>query len=340
MDFLFETTLGILKNYKDSQTNNFMHVCSICKNNNVMSNSLTISLCPAQTNHPLLLNRYSIVKEGGKLGNGNFISTFLIQDTHSNNRNTFYALKVIKREMTVILENEFKTLCLLSRTSNSSIPKVYRFFCTKEHSFLIQQIFSPFPAIIRTDYSTLLDILRMILRDVCSTLLLLHSQNVIHADIKLQNILYNTASPFSKIRFQLIDYGNCIDLNNTNTQIEPLEINTLLYRPPELLLTTYPPSLLIIHPSIDIWALGILLIQVASGKHPLITASSLEEIHLKKLIYEIRDGEKCTRNVELVKLTGGINDFYFINLLDKMLSIDPTKRPSVQEILNHPFLFC
>ena len=74
----------------------------------------------------------------------------------------------------------------------------------------------------------------------------------------------------------------------------------------------------------DLWALGITLFYITSGRYPCWDAKNV--IHLKELI--------CEReiNFEMVKHAG------IRNLLQKMLHTDTEKRASLSQILEDPWV--
>lgn len=83
----------------------------------------------------------------------------------------------------------------------------------------------------------------------------MHSQGLLHLDIKPDNILV------VENRVKLIDFG--VVKYISNTFILPNMAFTLAYRPPELF-TDYCR----LHESLDIWATGITLLELTTGKNP------------------------------------------------------------------------
>ena len=91
------------------------------------------------------------------------------------------------------------------------------------------------------------------LHDVCQGIRHLHSHNIIHGDLKPDNILYKTENT-GKVSFILCDFGNSFEIgekNKSNTQ-------TLAYRAPETLKGSA-------NEKIDIWGIGCILYECLTG---------------------------------------------------------------------------
>uniref|UniRef100_K3XBC0 Protein kinase domain-containing protein n=1 Tax=Globisporangium ultimum (strain ATCC 200006 / CBS 805.95 / DAOM BR144) TaxID=431595 RepID=K3XBC0_GLOUD len=122
--------------------------------------------------------------------------------------------------------------------------------------------------------------IRQIAVHLCGALAFLHEQGFIHADLKPENIVRNPiiSSPQSSSTLstvKLIDFGNCIDkhlLKLYAAQVEQqggdagFDVQTLAYRAPEV------AAGLEISAAIDMWSLGCVLLECASGS-PLFTTS-------------------------------------------------------------------
>ena len=84
-----------------------------------------------------------------------------------------------------------------------------------------------------------------------------HQINLIHRDLKLENILLADINTV-----KIVDFGIAGLANNFN--ISNLDIGTLRYMAPEVL----SGNLKEIGPSIDIWALGVILYGMVVGRLP------------------------------------------------------------------------
>ena len=182
---------------------------------------------------------------------------------------------------------------------------------------------------------------------ILSGLNYLHENNIIHRDIKLENILYDSKKNIAKIG----DFGLSRQFDYDLSAIYT-DVGTYPYKPPELLLglTHYSTSF-------DIWSTACILVEICTGTHLFGKDNALGVISLMYKIFgsfndDILPGFKNFPNskiIESLPVTKGIglvnyikenkkfdfaNDDFF-NLIEKMLCIDPTKRISAKNCLAH-----
>jgi serine/threonine protein kinase len=133
-----------------------------------------------------------------------------------------------------------------------------------------------------------------------------HSNSIVHRDIKLENILLDSHGDV-----KIIDFGFATNLK----QREKTRVfcGTPSYMAPEIVGKTENPGI-----AADVWALGVVLFVMLTGKHPFKSNNSRE---LYRLILK--------GTLELPKkLSASVRA-----LICKMLQKDPRKRPSCKEIM-------
>lgn len=136
------------------------------------------------------------------------------------------------------------------------------------------------------------------IRDVAlqlvKALVLLSHHDLIHADIKPENVLItsNTShgrddmnnngdnTSFSSINVRLNDFGNAIKTREVSLYQEDFQIQTLAYRAPEVLLGGSGGHAF--DSKIDMWSLGVVLVEIYLGR-PLFRAPS-QLLMLKRIL--------------------------------------------------------
>ncbi|GLE02597.1 hypothetical protein PINS_up011438 [Pythium insidiosum] len=116
-----------------------------------------------------------------------------------------------------------------------------------------------------SDVMTLEEIRQMTVQ-LCGALSFLHDQGVIHADLKPENVV-RAAEPTRQHVVKLVDFGNCIERaqvalyeEDDSSLSRGFDIQTLTYRAPEV------AAGLSISPAMDLWSLGCVLFECASGE--------------------------------------------------------------------------
>ncbi|KAI8334413.1 kinase-like domain-containing protein [Chlamydoabsidia padenii] len=139
----------------------------------------------------------------------------------------------------------------------------------------------------------------------------LHEQNIIHGDIKPDNILLTKDN-----QIKLIDFGSAIQLNHTNHTIIR---RTPAFTPPECTTTQSNNET-----ATDIWCLGMTLYCMVYGKLPYDSSHSIDLYHHIATLTSIPH-ESDTMDPQLC------------HLIDQMLKISPTDRITLDQIKCHPW---
>ena len=173
----------------------------------------------------------------------------------------------------------------------------------------------------------------------------LHRRGVLHRDIKAANILISNNGQLKYADFGLARfYSKSRQLDYTNRVI------TIWYRPPELLLgeTQYGPA-------VDIWSAACVFVEMFTKK-AIFPGEGSELNQLEKVynvlgtptrsdwpsIVELPWFELIQPNIDRKKRTfeslfKDILSPATLDLVRAMLRYDPTKRPSAEEVLAHPY---
>ncbi|KAK4585148.1 hypothetical protein RGQ29_022707 [Quercus rubra] len=171
----------------------------------------------------------------------------------------------------------------------------------------------------------------------------LHSANILHRDLKPGNLLVN-----ANCDLKICDFG-LARTSEGNGQFMTEYVVTRWYRAPELLLCcdNYGTS-------IDVWSVGCIFAEIL-GRKPIFPGT--ECLNQLKLIInvlgsqheshlEFIDNPKARKYIKILPYSRGIHfshlypqaDPLAIDLLQRMLIFDPTKRITVDEALQHPYM--
>nr|CAD7203402.1 unnamed protein product [Timema douglasi] len=142
----------------------------------------------------------------------------------------------------------------------------------------------------------------------------LHSQGVIHRDIKSDSILLAADG-----RVKLSDFGFCAQVSQELPKRKSL-VGTPYWMSPEVI------SRLPYGPEVDIWSLGIMVIEMVDGEPPFFNEPPLQAMR------RIRDmPPPKLKNTH--KVSPRLHNF-----LERMLVRDPAQRATATDLLQDPFL--
>jgi Ca2+-binding EF-hand superfamily protein len=147
----------------------------------------------------------------------------------------------------------------------------------------------------------------------------LHTQNVVHRDLKLENWMYASAEPDAPLK--LIDFGFSQVTADEDQQMNR-PCGTLQYASPELLQRRYTQK-------VDMWSLGVILYMLLSGTAPFRTSKRKNDAIIKDICSApVRTESSLWEHVsEDVK-----------GLIHRLLNRTVTARPKAREVLEHPWL--
>ena len=173
-------------------------------------------------------------------------------------------------------------------------------------------------------------IAKFLFRQIILGIKYIHSQNIVHRDIKLENIIIDFNNTV-----KICDFGIGKVLSS-NEELLYDKCGTPMYMAPEIVLSSkkngyrgFP---------VDIWASGITLYIMLTGNLPFnLNNKSNDELSLK----EIKKKDNTDLQLQIInfnpKKIKHISEEAY-NLLCGLLNKNPEKRLTCDEILNHPWL--
>ena len=152
--------------------------------------------------------------------------------------------------------------------------------------------------------------------EMLSAITYLHTQGIVHRDLKLENFLFDQKGPNASLK--LIDFG----LSKHFAEHEKMHqvVGSAYYTAPEVLQGGYGKGC-------DVWSIGVICYMLLSGCPPFYGNNS-EAIHQMILHAEPDYSAKRFAHVSIQA----------IDFLKKLLVKDASKRISTEEALDHPFI--
>ena len=211
-----------------------------------------------------------------QIGEGAFARTFLAEDSFTQQR---VAIKIVESACRRVSLAEVRNLGLL-KSDFIQIPKVLDSFDFGRAHCVVMELLQQVEDLSQVSVpKQRLEILRKLTWNVCLQLNHLHTHNLIHADVKVENIMRR---PDSTQEYVLIDYGNAFDKSMIDVYYDDWELQSLLYRAPEILFEGRP-----LNEAIDFWALGVSLLELAGGRNPFMPVGEVIKFGVVEQIFSL-----------------------------------------------------
>ncbi|KAL1488541.1 hypothetical protein ABEB36_015005 [Hypothenemus hampei] len=254
------------------------------------------------------MDKYEVI---GPLGEGSFGRVYKAKQLSTGN---FVALKVIsKRGRSTKELKGFRRECEIQRElHHPNIIQMLDSFETENEIVVITEFAAKeLTEMLNEDGYLMEEKVQQIVWDLVSALYYLHSNRVLHRDLKPQNILLDV-----KNRAKLCDFGFARNMS-TGTHVLTSIKGTPLYMAPELI-DELPYDY-----NADLWSLGCIIYELLMGTPPFCTNSILHlirKIKTEQIKWPTFLSPDCT------------------SFLKGLLQKDPSKRMTWTQILNHHFI--
>ena len=269
------------------------------------------------------------------LGKGAFGEVFL---TQIKGHKGFFATKRLDRAFSEKPENIKRLgneITLLKKINHPNIVRLIDLKKTKSHCYIVMEYcnggdlsscLKKYKAAHRRPFSE--EIVQYIMRQVVNGLEFLHSNKIIHRDLKLDNILvtFNSEQDKNNLNMmkaiaKIIDFGFATKLPKGNLTYTVLGTPTNM--DPQILKDMETKNQSGYDEKADIWSLGTLCYEMLVG-HMAFSATSMKELYQK-----VKQGTYT--------LPSNLSE-EVVSFINGMLQKDPNKRLSAKQLKNHDFL--
>uniref|UniRef100_A0A3P9LIM0 phosphorylase kinase n=1 Tax=Oryzias latipes TaxID=8090 RepID=A0A3P9LIM0_ORYLA len=160
---------------------------------------------------------------------------------------------------------------------------------------------------------------RKIMRALLEVVQFLHAQNIVHRDLKPENILLD-----DNMNIKLTDFGFAVQIEPGQTLREVY--GTPVYLAPEIIECSMDASHAGYGTAVDIWSSGVIMYTLLAGSPPF--------WHRKQMLMlrMILAGNYDFSSPEWEDRSDTVKD-----LISRMLVVDPSRRFTAADALNHPF---
>ena len=292
--------------------NTFKHSNTINPENTInLTNELIVSRSKQDPNEDY--------KKLNFIGEGSFASVYRVQNRITE---SIRAMKIISKSSTCSEEDEqeiVNEINILRTLDHPNVLKIFEFYSDKNSYSIVTELCSGgelFQEIVdkgpfNESYSA------YVMFQILSAINYCHNMKVIHRDLKPENILIVDRDKNNYPRIKICDFGTSKMFEKGAVQKKL--VGSSYYIAPEVLKKRYDEKC-------DIWSCGVILYILLSGRPPFGGDTD------KEIMDNVTMGKYDLQTNPFDKVSKSCKD-----LIQKLLIMEPKKRISAQDALNHPW---
>ena len=278
---------------------------------------VTINALIEETNG-LPTKKYKVIS---RLGDGSYGTVYLAM-------NLFTRTNVAMKKINKVKENEIdemeikNEIDILKKLDHPNIVKILEFYSTEKAYYIITDYCSCGELYNQIKHQYTENQLAVLFYQLFSGLCYLHANNIVHRDLKLENILISEIERDKETNknlfwIKIIDFGTAKIFEKNKS--EKAVVGSSYYIAPEVLQKHY-------NEKCDTWSAGVILYMLIVGRAPFDGKDDDE------IIENISKGEFNSKHRKLVSASNEVQD-----LVKKLLEVDPVRRLSAAQALKHPW---
>ena len=201
-------------------------------------------------------NKYEVL---GIVGEGAY---GIVYKCLNKETNKYVAVKKFKETQDKLVQKTMKReLAMLQMLHHENVVEFQESFVSKGNFFLVFEYVEKnlLEVLEESPHGLSPKLIRSLVYQMCKAVDYLHKNNMIHRDVKPENLLID-----EKLNLKLCDFGFArkVKLNKNNNNVDTMTdyVATRWYRSPELLLSGG-----IYGPEVDYWAIGCIMGELADG---------------------------------------------------------------------------
>ena len=255
------------------------------------------------------------------LGEGSFGRVFLAQNIITSE---LIAMKQIPKTSEDLLSDSeiINEIEILKNLDHPDIVRIMEFYNTEDNYYIINE-YCPGGELfeqINNQFSETQ--IAVMFRQILSGLAYLHSKNIIHRDLKLENILIKEIEKSRETKedlfvLKIIDFGTA-KIFDKNKKIKTI-VGSSYYIAPEVINKKY-------NRECDLWSAGVILYMFIVGHAPFDGKTD------KAIMEQVKKGNFLRNEDRWLNASKEVKD-----LINKLLIYEPEKRLTAMEALKHPW---
>ena len=290
-------------------------------------------------------NKYEVL---GIVGEGAY---GIVYKCLNKETNKYVAVKKFKETQDKLVQKTMKReLAMLQMLHHENVVEFQESFVSKGNFFLVFEYVEKnlLEVLEESPHGLSPKLIRSLVYQMCKAVDYLHKNNMIHRDVKPENLLID-----EKLNLKLCDFGFArkVKLNKNNNNVDTMTdyVATRWYRSPELLLSGG-----IYGPEVDYWAIGCIMGELADG-NPMFPGEdevdqldciikilgnlpeNLINMYYENQIYNGKELLKVKKPETLEKRYLGILSPTAIDFMKGLLELDPSKRLSGENVFKHKY---